>query len=558
MPRVVIAAGGTAGHVVPALAVADALRASGAEVEFVGGERAEAELVPAAGYPLPPAARWRASTAATRCGPRGPSALAAARPPAGRAGCCGRIGADAVLGGGGYVAGPVGLAARSLRLPLVLTEADSHLGVTNRLLAPLARAGVPRLPDRGPRRGQVRGGRAAGARRHRRRRPRRGPRALRHRRRTSRACWCSAARWARGGSTTRPSRRSATPRPCAVLHACGRRDHAELVAAPGGRSARPPHYHLHAYVEPFADALAAADLVVARAGGSVLEVAAAGLPSILVPYPHATADHQTANARHMERAGRRRGGPRRASSTGRGWRARWARCCAAPQRMAAMAKAARGRWRDRTPPAVVADELLASLAGGRRRARGSRRLRPLSERRTAAEALRKPRPLAGRGRQRAVGALGAPQGRLQGGAGLEDSRWLRPGCRPWRRTTPASCRARSAWPGRVRAARRRRRPAARRESSCAIGTVGLGAPGVALRARRRTRPRLARWRPCRGAPARARAGCPAAIRPRRPRAPGPRRARRAWSWPSPRRAGGRHDAGRPELGRRPRRGRGRA
>src|SRR6202022_2108469 len=52
--RIVIAAGGTAGHVVPALAVADALRAEGAEVAFVGGERAEAELVPAAGYELRP------------------------------------------------------------------------------------------------------------------------------------------------------------------------------------------------------------------------------------------------------------------------------------------------------------------------------------------------------------------------------------------------------------------------------------------------------------------------------------------------------------------------
>ena len=51
-PRVVIAAGGTAGHVVPAIAVADALRAEGADVSFVGGERAEAELIPAAGYPL--------------------------------------------------------------------------------------------------------------------------------------------------------------------------------------------------------------------------------------------------------------------------------------------------------------------------------------------------------------------------------------------------------------------------------------------------------------------------------------------------------------------------
>ena len=52
MPKVVIAAGGTAGHVVPALAVAEALRDRGAEVEFVGGDRAEAELVPAAGYPF--------------------------------------------------------------------------------------------------------------------------------------------------------------------------------------------------------------------------------------------------------------------------------------------------------------------------------------------------------------------------------------------------------------------------------------------------------------------------------------------------------------------------
>src|SRR5256885_3797876 len=50
--RIAIAAGGTAGHVVPALAIADALRARGAEVEFLGGERAEAELVPAAGYPI--------------------------------------------------------------------------------------------------------------------------------------------------------------------------------------------------------------------------------------------------------------------------------------------------------------------------------------------------------------------------------------------------------------------------------------------------------------------------------------------------------------------------
>ena len=129
--------------------------------------------------------------------------------------------------------------------------------------------------------------------------------------------------------------------PGMVLHACGRRDHAQLesrLAAIGS----PADYRLYAYVEPFADALAAADLVVARAGGSVLEVAAAGLPSILVPYPHATADHQTANARYMAEAGAATivpdselDGPRLAREV--------AALLRAPQQMAAMAKRAGNR-----------------------------------------------------------------------------------------------------------------------------------------------------------------------------------------------------------------------
>ncbi len=90
--------------------------------------------------------------------------------------------------------------------------------------------------------------------------------------------------------------------PCTVLHACGRRDHDEL-AARLAELGSPRHYHLSAYITPFAEALAAADLTVARAGGSVLEVAAAGLPAILVPYPHASADHQTRNAALMVEAG---------------------------------------------------------------------------------------------------------------------------------------------------------------------------------------------------------------------------------------------------------------
>ncbi len=85
-----------------------------------------------------------------------------------------------------------------------------------------------------------------------------------------------------------------------MLHVSGRRDHAELAARE-----LPADYDLREYLglADFADALAAADLVVARSGGSVFEIAAHGLPAILVPYPHASGDHQSANARWMADAG---------------------------------------------------------------------------------------------------------------------------------------------------------------------------------------------------------------------------------------------------------------
>jgi UDP-N-acetylglucosamine--N-acetylmuramyl-(pentapeptide) pyrophosphoryl-undecaprenol N-acetylglucosamine transferase len=297
--KVAIAAGGTAGHVVPALAIADALRAEGAEVEFVGGERAEAELVPDAGYPIH---ALRVAGIDRRNPAKAVRAVGMALRATGRARRLLReIGADAVIGGGGYVSGPVGLAARSLRLPLVLTEADSHLGIANRLLAPWAKRVFLAFPLEGRDgwRYEIVG-------------------------RPIPADTLAADRVAArerfgiapdercllvfGGSLGARSVNGAAldafaaAAPFAVLHACGRRDYEEL-AARLEQLGSPPHYHLRAYVQPFGDALAAADLTVARSGGSVFEVAAAGLPSILVPYPHATADHQTLNARHLADAG---------------------------------------------------------------------------------------------------------------------------------------------------------------------------------------------------------------------------------------------------------------
>jgi UDP-N-acetylglucosamine--N-acetylmuramyl-(pentapeptide) pyrophosphoryl-undecaprenol N-acetylglucosamine transferase len=288
--RVLIAAGGTAGHVVPALAVADALRADGAEIVFAGGERAEAELVPAAGYPLEPLRVEGLSRTnpfkAARALLRAAGAVRAARR------ILDRHRPDAVLGGGGYVAGPVGLAAVMRGTPLVLAEADSHLGLSNRLLARRARRvclAFP-IPGREGERYLLTG------------RPVPPPVASREdaRERLGIPAGTDCV-LVFGGSLGARSINRAAPQafadaPYRVLHVAGSRDAAEL-SSPG------PHYDLREQLKPFGLAPAAADLAVARAGGSIFELAQHRLPAVLVPYPHASADHQTSNARWMERHG---------------------------------------------------------------------------------------------------------------------------------------------------------------------------------------------------------------------------------------------------------------
>lgn len=288
--RIVIAAGGTAGHVVPAIAIADALRAEGADVLFAGGQRAEAELVPAAGYPLETIRVEGISRSNPLKAARAIVRAAAALRQADR--ILARHRADAALGGGGYVAGPVGLAAVRRGIPLVLTEADSHLGLANRLLARRARRVCLAFPIAG----------------------REGERYLvtgrpvppvTSDRETARARLGVPAEGTCvlvfGGSLGARSINEAAVAafagaPYTVLHIAGRRDFAAL-RAPG------PGYLLRDYVTPFGDALAAADLAVARAGGSIFELAQYGLPAVLIPYPHAAGDHQSGNARWMERAG---------------------------------------------------------------------------------------------------------------------------------------------------------------------------------------------------------------------------------------------------------------
>jgi UDP-N-acetylglucosamine--N-acetylmuramyl-(pentapeptide) pyrophosphoryl-undecaprenol N-acetylglucosamine transferase len=286
--------------VVPAIAVADALRADGAEVSFIGGARAEAQLVPAAGFALHtiaveglsrsnPLRALRALALAALAVPRALALLRRLRP-------------DAVMGGGGYVAGPVGVAALILRIPLVLTEADSHLGLTNRMLAPFARRVCLAfaIPGRDGARYSITG---------------RPIPSFAHDRATARERFGLAPTetcvLVFGGSLGARSinmaavdafaaRPGTTGSDVRVLHISGRRDHPDLLARE-----LPVGYDLRDYLDldDFAQALTAVDLVVARSGGSVFEIAAHGLPAILVPYPHASADHQSENARWMADAG---------------------------------------------------------------------------------------------------------------------------------------------------------------------------------------------------------------------------------------------------------------
>jgi UDP-N-acetylglucosamine--N-acetylmuramyl-(pentapeptide) pyrophosphoryl-undecaprenol N-acetylglucosamine transferase len=278
--------------VVPALAVADALRAEGCEITFVGGERAEAQLVPAAGYELRPI-RVRGLSRTNPLHAARAALLAAGAVRAAR-GILRELRPAAVLGAGGYVAGPVGVAAVAARIPLVLGEADSHLGITNRLLAPFARRVCLAFPIEGRDGERYRvTGRPVPP-------PATDRAAARERFGLAPDERCVLVF---GGSLGARSINEAAieglrDAPYRVLHAAGERDMASLQPRVPARG-----YELRPFIERFGEALLASDLCVARSGGSIFEVASHGRPAILVPYPHATGDHQAGNARWMAEAG---------------------------------------------------------------------------------------------------------------------------------------------------------------------------------------------------------------------------------------------------------------
>jgi UDP-N-acetylglucosamine--N-acetylmuramyl-(pentapeptide) pyrophosphoryl-undecaprenol N-acetylglucosamine transferase len=281
--------------VLPSLAVAEALVARGAKVTFAGSpDRAETRLVPEAGFELdtfrvsglprkPTPALGRAVGQALRA-PRACKRILRAREP------------DVVLGGGGYVAGPMVYAASRLGIPAALMEADAHLGLANRLTAPFAERVFLSFPIEGREGAKYRvTGRPIPARNR--------PTSKAEGRRVFDLPPRARVLLVFGGSQGATSLNEVLVEAFgetgpAVLHLSGERDF-ELLS----RQVRRDDYRLVPFTDEFGAALAAADLVVARAGGSVWELAAAGKPAILVPYPFATADHQAKNARFFERAG---------------------------------------------------------------------------------------------------------------------------------------------------------------------------------------------------------------------------------------------------------------
>jgi len=296
-PTLVIMAGGTGGHVMPGLAVAQAMRARRWNVVWLGNpDGMEAGLVPRHGIPMRPvrfgglrgkglAAKLRLPFTLARALAQSLAALRAERP-------------AVVLGMGGYIAFPGGLGAALLRIPLVVHEQNSIAGLTNKVLARLAARVLVAFPDALP-----------GAR------------------------WCGnpvreaiaaapapAERFAGragplrvlvvGGSLGAQALNDVVPQALALIppserprvtHQSGR---AQLERLRENYARAGVDADVVDFIDDMARAYGDADLVVCRAGAmTVAELAAVGAAAVLVPFPFAVDDHQTTNARFLSERG---------------------------------------------------------------------------------------------------------------------------------------------------------------------------------------------------------------------------------------------------------------
>ena len=300
MRPILVMAGGTGGHVYPALAVARALQAQSLDVVWLGTHRGlESRVVPEAGIDI----EWisikglrRKGLLAVLIAPlqigwallQSLSVILRRRP-------------SAVLGMGGFVSGPGGVAAWLTRRPLVIHEQNAAAGMTNRLLARLARVVLQAFPgsfnsdvDAETVGNPVREDIAAGAPPHERYANRQG---------VLRVLVLGGSQGALALNRTVPAALALLDpevRPV-IRHQCGERT---LDIAKSSYDEHEVDVELLPFIEDMAAAYAWADLVICRAGAlTVAELCAVGVPALFVPYPAAVDDHQTANARPMAEAG---------------------------------------------------------------------------------------------------------------------------------------------------------------------------------------------------------------------------------------------------------------
>lgn len=301
MPRkpIMIMAGGTGGHIFPALAVADYLRERGVPVIWLGSQNGmECRLVPVAGHPLVTISiaglrgkSWRATMSA-------PVKLFIALVQAIMVMVKYRPGA--VLGMGGFASGPGGLAAWLLRIPLIIHEQNAIPGMTNRLLSKLATTVMEAFPGTfGNSLHPVHAGNPV----------RRDILQLPPPITRLSAATDGLKLLVFGGSqgaailneTVPQALASFAPGTISIHHQTGIKQEA---AVRGQYQRLGIAAEVSAFVQDMASAYAWADLVVCRSGAlTVAELAAAGLPAVLVPFPSAVDDHQTANARYLSQAG---------------------------------------------------------------------------------------------------------------------------------------------------------------------------------------------------------------------------------------------------------------
>ncbi len=310
--KILFTGGGTGGHIYPALAVADKLKSRLAELDvlFVGTETGlEAEIVPQAGYDLktipvegfPRRLTWRWLVTA---GKAGLGLLQANR-------IISDFNPDIVVGTGGYVAGPTVLAAALRGVPTLIHEQNAYPGLTNRMLARVVDK-IALTTDQAdqyfnysektvvtgnPVRPEILSKRKLPAYRELDLDPQRKVILI------------------VGGSRGAKSINQALvdiysdlqTTDWQVIHITGKRDFswvAEKAEQQGLENLEAGELRIESYLHNMASALAAADLIVSRAGATMLaEVNACGLPAVLIPYPHAAENHQEYNARALEEAG---------------------------------------------------------------------------------------------------------------------------------------------------------------------------------------------------------------------------------------------------------------